>query len=220
MAHTLLFSRRRQRECAGEKIAKRCRKLSMRRNKMNRFRNLMTVFAFSLLVLGLPTLASAQWTDRDNDTYNRNGRNNRNYDNGNLKSAVERLKNQSRDFDRQLERELKRNRNDRYNNNQILRLSEDFKDAADKLEDNFGNGRNLNNTQDEAGQVLRLGSQLENALYSSRSNYNLQGNWNQIHQDLNTIADAYGYNNNNRNNRNNRNRNGSWRDKVPFPLPF
>ncbi|MEP6901638.1 MAG: hypothetical protein ABJA66_07800 [Actinomycetota bacterium] len=187
---------------------------------MNRFKNLMTVFAFSLLVLGLPTLASAQWTDRDNDTYNRNGRNNRNYDNGNLKSTVERLKNQSRDFDRQLERELKRNRNDRYNNNQILRLSEDFKDAADKLEDNFGSGRNLNNTQDEAGQVLQLGSQLENALYSSRSNYNLQGNWNQIHQDLNTIADAYGYNNNNRNNRNNRNRNGNWRDKVPFPLPF
>ena len=187
---------------------------------MNRFKNIITVFAFSLLVFGLPTLASAQWDNRDDDTNNRNGRNNRNYDNGNLRSAIERLKNQSRDFDRQLERELKRNRNDRYNNSQILRLSDDFKDAADELEDNFGNGRNLNNTQDEARQVLQLGSQLENALYSSRLNYNLQGNWNQIRQDLGTIADAYGYNNNNRNNRNNRNRNGSWRDKIPFPLPW
>ncbi len=188
---------------------------------MNRFKNLITVFAFSLLVFGLPTLASAQWTNRDNDTNNRNDRNNRNYDSRYLKSTVDRLKNQSRDFDKQLERELKRDRNNRYNNKQILRLSDDFKDAADKLEDKFGNGRNLNNTQDEARQVLQLGSQLENALYASRLNYNLQGNWNQIRQDLNTIAGAYGYDNrNNRNDRNNRNNNGAWRDRVPFPLPF
>jgi hypothetical protein len=179
---------------------------------MNRLKNLVAFVAFSLLVFGLPTLVSAQWD---------NGRNNRNYDNGYLKSAVDRLKDESRDFDKQLKRELNRNRNDRYNNNrQILDLSDDFKDAADKLEDNFGNGRNLNNTRDEAGRVIQLGSQLENALYNSRLNYNLQGDWNRIQQDLRTISDAYGYNYNNRNNRNNRNRNGSWRDRVPFPLPF
>ena len=43
-----------------------------------------------------------------------------------------------------------------------------------------------------------------------------------IRQDLNTIANAYGYNYNNRNNRNNRNQrtNDDWRNKIPFPLPF
>ncbi len=187
---------------------------------MNRFKNIITVFAFSLLVFGLPTLASAQWRDRDNnddDDYDRNGRNDRNYDNRYLKSAIDRLKDQSRSFDRQLERELKRNRNDRYNDSQILRLSDDFKDAADELEDNFGNGRNLNNTRDEARQVLQLGSQFENALYSARLNNNLKNDWDQIRRDLRTIADAYGYQ---KNNRNNRNRNGNWRDKIPFPLPW
>ena len=60
---------------------------------MNRFKKIIALFAFSLMVLALPSIASAQWRDnnrnnrnddyygnnRNNDDYNRNnGRNNRN----------------------------------------------------------------------------------------------------------------------------------------------
>ena len=63
---------------------------------MNRFRNLIAVFAFSLLILGLPAIASAQWrNDRNNrnDDYNRNGNYNRN-----LNSTVKNLKNRRKSF--------------------------------------------------------------------------------------------------------------------------
>ena len=63
---------------------------------MNRFRNLIAGFAFSLLILGLPAIASAQWRNNRNDRnddYNRNGNYNRN-----LQSTVRNLKNRSNQF--------------------------------------------------------------------------------------------------------------------------
>jgi septal ring factor EnvC (AmiA/AmiB activator) len=185
---------------------------------MNRFKNLMTVFAFSLLVLGVPTLASAQWRDRNrnDDDYNRNGNYNRNLD-----STIKDLKNRSKSFAKNLDRELDNSRYDNSNReDRLLTLAKDFKDAANRLDDQYDNRNDYDNTQDEASRVLQLGQQLDNALYNSRLNYNVQGDWNQIQQDLDVLSNAYGYNN--RNNRNNRNRNGngSWRDRIPFPLPF
>lgn len=189
---------------------------------MNRFKKYLTVFAFSLLILGLPTLASAQWRDRDRDRddddyyrtqRDRDYRNNRNYNRGNLRSAIERLKNQSRNFERQLDRELDRSRYDnRRREDRLNDMARDFRNAADRLEDEFDGGRNLNDSYDEARQVISLGRQLENAVSRARLSYNLQNDWNRIRQDLNTISNAYGYNNNRRN--------GNWRNNVPFPLPF
>lgn len=203
---------------------------------MNRFEKFLTIIAFSLLILGLPTFASAQWRDRDrdddnyrtqrdrnrdrnDDDYYGNNRN-RNYNNGALRSAVERLKNNSRNFEKRIDRDLDRSRyNDRNREDRLNNLADDFKDAANRLEDRFDNGRNLNNSSDEAREVLNLGRQIENALYRSNLNYNLQNDWNRIKQDLNTISNAYGFYNNN--NRNQRNRgNGNWRNNIPFPLPF
>ena len=65
---------------------------------MNRFRNLIAVFAFSLLILGLPSLASAQYrNNRDNDDYYGNNRNNRN-----LNATIKNLKNRSHQFEHRL----------------------------------------------------------------------------------------------------------------------
>ena len=88
---------------------------------MNRMKTLIGIFAFALLVLSLPTIASAQYrNDRDdddgyyrNDDYNRNGRNNRNGNyNRNLQSTVKNLKNRSNQFERRIDRELDRSRYD------------------------------------------------------------------------------------------------------------
>lgn len=181
---------------------------------MNRFKNLFAVFAFSLLVLALPTIASAQWRDRDrDDDYNRNGRYNRN-----LESTIKNLKNRSREFERRLDRELDRSRyDDRNREDRLNSLAEDFRRATARLDSEYDNRRDYRNSEDEARRVLQIGQQLGNALYRSGLSYNVQGDWNRIQQDLNVLANAYGYNN--RNNRNNRNtRNGDWRNRLPFPF--
>ena len=196
---------------------------------MNRIKNLLAVFAFALLILGVPSFASAQWRDRDDDYYGRNsGRNSGYYNNGYLRSAVQRLKNNSREFSRRLDRELDNSRYDgRNREDYVNQLARDFKDAADRLERRVGNGRNSDNGSYEAQQVLNLGSQLDREISRLRLSYNVQNDWYSIRQDLQAIANAYGYNggwgrggNNYPNYPNNRRSNGDWRSRIPFPLPF
>jgi hypothetical protein len=188
--------------------------------KMNRFKNLLTVFAFSLLVLGLPSFASAQWRDRDRDDdyYGRNG----GYNNGYLNSAVRRLRNDSRNFERRLDRELDRSRMDgRQREDYLNQLARNFRNAAERLENRFDNGRNISRSSNEARQVLSLGDQLDRELRRLRTNYNIQNDWSRIRQDLRVIGDAYGYNNRSYPNYpNNRRNTGTWRDRLPFPFPF
>jgi len=193
---------------------------------MNRIKSYIAITAFSLLVLGLPAVASAQWRDRDrDDDYYGNGR--VGYGR-NIRGTIESLRNRARNFERQVDRIDDRRddrqddrwgnrRNDRYDNLDVL--AQRFRRATEELRNEFGNGRNLNNSRDEARRVLDVGSQIEYVIYNGRNNRrgngrNIQNDWNQISYDLRIIADAYGLN------YNNNGRNGNWRNRVPFPLPF
>ena len=189
---------------------------------MNRLRNLIAVFAFSLLILGLPTIASAQWRDnRDNrnDDYYGNGNYNRN-----LQSTVKNLKNRSKEFAKRLDRELDRSRyDDRRREDQLNRLAESFRNAADDLDDAYDNRNDYNRSRDEANRVLSLGNQLNSALSRARLSYNVQNDWDRIRQDLRVLADAYNNNYNRRDNRNDdnrNNRNNRRRNNRNFPFPF
>ena len=205
---------------------------------MNRFKSLVAVFAFALLVLSLPVIASAQWRDNNrnnrNDDYYGNNRNNRN-----LNSTIKNLKNRSRQFERRIDRELDRSRIDgTRREDRINHIAADFARAADRLDREYDNRGDYRKSQDEAQRVLQLGSQLDRALSRGRLNNNIQSDWNRIRQDLRILSNAYGgnynnddYRNNRRNrdddydddddyNRNNRNRNGDWRNRIPFPFPF
>lgn len=203
---------------------------------MNRIKSLVAISAFSLLILGLPAIASAQW----NGGYG--GNNNGGYGNNNynIKSTVKNLKNRARSFekavDRYDDRQDDRNddrdnrgrwgnwggygNNDNNNSQNLENLADQFKNATDRLEDAYGKSRNMNNSADEARRVLDIASQIDREIYNTRGGRNIQGQWNSMRQDLSVLSNAYGYNNNNRNNRNNRNRNGNWRNNIPFPLPF
>lgn len=201
---------------------------------MNKIKSLVALAAFSLLILGLPAIASAQW----NGGYGNGGYGNGGYGNGNVKSTVKNLKNRAKTFENAVDRYDDRNDDDdddRYNNGRyggwggnnngnynsgnLERLADQFKNATDDLEDAFGNGRNMNNSADEARRVLDIASQIDREVNRSRSgSNNIRNQWNSIRYDLDTLANAYGYNTNNRNNR--RNRNGNWRNNIPFPLPF
>ncbi len=197
---------------------------------MNRFRNLVALFAFSLLILGLPAIASAQWRNNRNDNNNRNDDYNRNGNyNRNLQSTIRNLKNRSNQFERRLDRELDNSRyDDRRREDRLNQLAQDFANATESLDNEYDNRRDYNDSYDEARRVLDLGSQIDRVISRARLNGNVQGDWNRIRQDLQVLASAYNYNNRNnrRNGRNddyNRNRNtnnGDWRSRIPFPLPF
>lgn len=213
---------------------------------MNRFRNLTALFALSLLMLALPSFASAQWNgnnrrNNDDDYY---GNNNRNY-NRNLQATIRNLKNGSRQFERRLDRELDNSRYDgRNREDRLLQIAQQFQDATENLDRAYDNRRDYSNSRDEAQRVIQLGSQLDRAVSRARVSQNVSNDLSRIRQDLRVLADAYNYNYNNRNgrygrnnddyydddddynrnNRNNRNRrtttNGDWRNRIPFPLPF
>ena len=190
---------------------------------MNRITKFFAVGAFALMFLALPSVASAQWGGRDRDDDNGNGRYNRN-----IRGTIQSLKNRARNFEQQTNRAEDRrdDRDDRWGgggiwgNNRNRRngdvgrledLADSFRRATDRLEDAYGNGRNLNGSRDEARRVLDIGSQIENELRNLRGGRNLDRQWSQIRRDLNIIADVYGggYNNN---------RNSDWRNRLPFPF--
>ncbi|HXG85153.1 MAG TPA: hypothetical protein VNI84_14125 [Pyrinomonadaceae bacterium] len=208
---------------------------------MNRLRNLTAIFAFALLILGLPTFASAQWGNNRNGGYG-NGSSNRN-----LQGTIKNLKNRSSQFERRIDRELDNSRYDgRQREDRVLQLAHDFKDATERLDRAYDNRGDYSRSQNEARRVLDLGSQLDRVISRLRTNSNVGSDWNRISQDLNVLRNAYNYNGNRRNNRNgdyddddynrndrnrrndddynrnNRNRrtNNDWRRNFPFPLPF
>lgn len=193
---------------------------------MNRFRKFIGIAVFSLLVLALPSIASAQW--RDNNDNNRNNRNNDRYGNNNngydrnLQSTIKTLKNLSKQFERQLDRELDRSRADGTRREDSLNtLAGRFKDAANDLDDSYDNRRDYNRSADEARRVLSLGSQLDRAVSRGRIARNLQNSWSNIERNLRVLAKSYNYSYNNRDNddddygnrRDNRNNN---RRNFPF----
>ncbi len=176
---------------------------------MNRFRNFIALAIFSLLVLALPNVASAQYNNRNNrndDGYYGNGNNNNRNSNRNLQSTIKNLKNHSREFERRLDRELDHSRYDGTNReDRLLQIAKDFQNATESLDNSYDNRRDYNKSQDEARRVLQLGSQLDRAVSRSRVSNNVGSDLNRIRQDLSVLANAYNYNNNNRNGGYNRN---------------
>ena len=186
---------------------------------MKRFTNLASILALSMVVLILPAVASAQWRNDDDDYY-RNSRYNRN-----IRGTIQNLKNHARNFERRLDKIDDRRDDDRWGNNNnnrrfdsLEQLADRFVRATDDLADEYGNGRDLRGSRDEARRVLDIGSQIENILYRGRSGGGRQVSheWDRISNDLRILADVYGLNYRN----NGRNNNGNWRDRVPFPLPY
>lgn len=166
----------------------------------------IAIAAFALAVMALPTVASAQWRDRDrNDDYYGNGNYNRN-----IRGTLENLRNKARNFERTTNQidDRRDNRNDRWGRNdrgnwggnrgnvsRLEDLADNFKKATDKLRKEYGNGRNLNGSRNEARRVLDLGQQIDQEMRRIRVNRQAQNEWNRIRQDLNVVAQVYGYNN-------------------------
>jgi hypothetical protein len=196
--------------------------------KMNRIKSLIAISAFSLIVLGLPAIASAQWGG--NGGYNPNGGYGNGRYNRDIRGTVENLRNGARNFENIVDHGNRGygNRNyGRYNDRNLRLLADQFTDATKDLRNSYGRGRDLNGSANDARRVLDVAAQIDRELSYTNGgdgygNNGLQNEWYRMDNDLRILADTYGYSNRGwQNNRNTRNsRNGNWRNRVPFPLPF
>ena len=190
-----------------------------------------SILAAAILALSLPVLAAAQGGYGYPDYgRNRNGNYGR-YDERYLKDSIQRLDRVAKDFERDLDRALDRSRVDgTRREDQINAQGHDFRRAVSSLKSNFGNGRDLNRSRDEAQRVLQEARQFDRLGRSRVVDNRVASEWSQIQQELRIISDAYGlgyggYDNggyypNGRNDdyrRNNPNRNNDWWRRIPWP---
>lgn len=194
-----------------------------------------SIFAAAILALCLPVLAAAQGGYGYPDYgRNRNGNYGR-YDERYLKDSIQRLDRLSRDFERDLDRALDHSRMDgTRREDQVNAQGHDFRRAVSNLKSNFGNGRDLNRSRDEAQRVLQEAQQFDRIGRARGIDSRITSEWSQIQQELRIISDAYGlgsyggYNNGGyypngrnddyrRNNPNNQNRNNDWWRRIPWP---
>lgn len=195
-----------------------------------------SIFAAAILALCLPVLAAAQggygYPDYGGNR-NRNGNYGR-YDERYLKDSIQRLDRLCRDFERDLDRALDHSRVDgTRREDQINAQGHDFRRAVSNLKSNFGNGRDLNRSRDEAQRVLQEAQQFDRIGRARGIDSRIASEWSQIQRELTIISDAYGlgyggYNNGGnypndrnddyrRNNPNNQNRNNDWWRRIPWP---
>ena len=194
-----------------------------------------SILAAAIMALCLPVLAAAQGGYGYPD-YGRN-RNYGRYDERYLKDSIHRLDRLSKDFERDLDRTLDRSRvNGTRREDQINAQGHDFRRAVSSLKSNFGNGRDLNRSRDEAQRVLQEARQFDRIGRNRGIDNRVASEWSQIQQELQIISDAYGlgyYNNggynpggnypnypngNGRNYPNNGNRNNDWWRRIPWPI--
>jgi hypothetical protein len=150
----------------------------------------MTVIATALLALCLPSLAVAQ--GRYDPYYGRN-RNYGRYDVRYLRDSVRRLKDLSGRFEDHLDSALDRSRVDGTRHEDHLNdIAREFHNAASDLENRFDDRRDLNRSAGEAHRVLNLGGQLDR-IVQRVGDGRVISDWMRIRQELNVIADAYGY---------------------------
>ncbi len=189
-----------------------------------------SIFAAAILALCLPALVAAQGGYGYPDYgRNRNGNYGR-YDERYLKDSIQRLDRLAKDFESNLNHALDHSRiNGSRNEDNLNARAHDFRRAVSNLKSNFGNGRDLNRSRDEAQRVLQEAQQFDRLGRSRAIDNRTASDWSQIQQELSIISDAYGlgyyggnnnggYYPNGRNNPNNRNRNNNdWWRRIPWP---
>lgn len=189
---------------------------------MRNFNRWVAMGVFSLLVLGIPAIANAQWRDRDRGRYDDRGYNNGAYGNygnyGNMSNVVRSLKQRTREFVRQLDQDLDYSRaNGTRREDQINEQAKRFRDAVSRINNN-GNNNNWGRRDNNIERALQIGSQLDRAVSRVRLSYQSQALWSSINRDLQMLGNGYGYDT--RNNRGNRTGGGWNNGRMPSWWPF
>jgi hypothetical protein len=164
----------------------------------------------------------------DNGTYGRRGGRMSDYERRELRDLARRIDDRSKDLQRDIDRSLDNSRvNGTRREDNINQEARDLRDAANRFRNVAGDSNDLYRSSDEARQLLEQASQISRMLGRVRLDGRTENDWNQLRNDLRTVANIYnlrfndggGYNGNNddwrrnRDNRDNRDnrRNGGYR---------
>lgn len=158
---------------------------------------------------------------RDDGTYGRRGGRISDYDRRQLRDLSRRISDRSRDLQRDIDRALDNSRiNGSRREDNINQEARDLRNAADRFRNVAGDSNDLYRSSDEARQLLDQASRIGRMLNRARLDNRAGSDWNQLRNDLRTVANIYnmrfddngGYGNNDdwRRNRNDRN-DDDWR---------
>ena len=168
------------------------------------------LLAVAFVSLCLPVIAAAQggydpWgrgrrDERRDDDYRRGGRRRDDdyrrrdeYGRRSLRDTVRRVKDASKDFQKEIDRALDRGRyDDTRLEDRINEVVKDFRKAAENLDGRVDDNRDLNRSATEARRLLELGGRIDRAMTRGRIDSRITNDWSRIRQDLQTIADVYG----------------------------
>jgi hypothetical protein len=198
-----------------------CPDFLIREKTMNKIKRFSIFAAFSMLVLGLPAIASAQYYPNGgagNGGYG--GYGNGQY--GDQRSAIRNLKNHTRQFQRQLDRDLDRSRvNGTRREDQINDIVSRFRDAVNDLDNNgyYDNRRGSYGGDSEMRRVYDLAGQIERSIGRANISPSTRNLWGGVRSDLQTLSRGYGSNNGRNNGGWGNGRTGS-RNGLPSWWPF
>src|SRR4051794_4220951 len=158
---------------------------------------------------------------RDDDRNGRRGGRISDYERRQLRDVARRIDDRSRDLQRDVDRALDNSRvNGTRREDNINQEARDLRNAASRFRGVAGDSDDLYRSSDEARQLLDQASRISRMLNRARLDNRAGNDWNQLRNDLRTVANIYGmrfddnggYNGNNddwRRNRDNR-RNGGY----------
>lgn len=129
---------------------------------------------------------------RDDDIYGRRGGRISDNERRQLRDLARRISDRSRDFQRDLDRSLDNSRvNGSRREDNINDEARDLRNAADRFRNVAGDSNDLYRSSDEARELLRQASQVSRRLSRVRLDNRAGGDWNQLRNDLRTVANIY-----------------------------
>ncbi|HVF42629.1 MAG TPA: hypothetical protein VM936_06450 [Pyrinomonadaceae bacterium] len=128
----------------------------------------------------------------DDDRYGRRGGRISDNERRQLRDLARRISDRSRDFQRDLDRTLDSSRvNGSRREDNINDEARDLRNAADRFRGVAGDSNDLYRSSDEARELLRQASQVSRRLSRVRLDGRTGSDWNQLHNDLRTVANIY-----------------------------
>ncbi|HKG14059.1 MAG TPA: hypothetical protein VKB12_11985 [Pyrinomonadaceae bacterium] len=128
----------------------------------------------------------------DDDRYGRRGGRISDNERRQLRELARRIDDRSRDLQRDIDRSLDHSRvNGTRREDNINQEARKLRNAAGRFRNVAGDSNDLYRSSDEARQLLEQASQISRMLGRARIDSRTGGNWNQLRNDLRTVADIY-----------------------------
>ncbi|CAN5669764.1 hypothetical protein BH24ACI3_BH24ACI3_05910 [soil metagenome] len=110
----------------------------------------------------------------------------------NVEAVIRRMEEASNEFRNDFRNELDRSNLNNSQKNTYRRQVDAFEQATDRLRSNFDRDNNWQRSRSQVQNVIRSAQPLNNTMNSLPFRRNIERQWNQLRNNVNTLANAYG----------------------------